>query len=655
MKEEMQVFKKKSTKPAVEPELQAVDPDHFSDFEVDTGSETTGIEKVIKWIMLVAVMAMAAFHLGTACFGLQPALTQRGVHLAFALLVTFMLFIDIKKSKWTLLWMIPAILGLISAGYFGLFNQVLAMHYFSPRWYEIAAGAVMIILIFWACIKQHGWVMPIIMFVFLIYPLVGQYLPGILKTPSTNLQELIIKQTFHAEGIFSTPLSTSANYIILFTIFGAFLEYTGTGQFIIDISKACLGTFRGGPAKIAVVSSALFGTVSGSAAANVVGTGTLTIPMMKNTGYRSEFAAAVEAAASTGGQIMPPVMGAASFIMAEFLGVPYSQVVKAAVIPAILYFAGILITVDLEACRTNLRGMPRSELPAPIKVLKEGWYLFVPIILLMVLMMSGVTLHRSGFISIAAMILISLATKRMKVSDIPVALFKGVKSGVGIATLSAGAGIIVGSLAMTGLGLKLSALLTTIAGGRLTLLLLLTMITSLIFGMGMPTSAAYIILAVVVAPTLTNMGVEPMAAHMFCFYFGIMSVITPPVAIAAYNGAAIAKCSPNKAGWEAVRLAAAAFIIPYIFVNNPSLLMIGSAGEIVLNAATAILGVYMLSVGTIGFFQRKVSWPLRIVMLVSALCLIIPGSITDLIGFGCGGAIMVYLYITAKRMRAVKA
>lgn len=633
------LFKKKTK--ASDPEnVQIIDPENYSDFEVDTGTETTFAEKLVRWIMLAAVMAMALFHLGTACFGLRPALTQRGIHLALALMVSFMLFIDLKKSKWTMLWMIPAVLGLISAGYFGLFNQQLSLHYFSPRWYELAAGAMMILLTFVACKKQHGWVMPIIMFVFLIYPYFGQYLPGILKTPSTSITEIIIKQTFHAEGVFSTPLSTSANYIILFTIFGAFLEYTGTGQFIIDISRACLGTFRGGPAKIAVVSSALFGTVSGSAAANVVGTGTLTIPMMKNTGYRAQFAAAVEAAASTGGQIMPPVMGAASFIMAEFLGIPYSAVIKAAVIPALLYFIGILFTVDLEACKNNLRGLPRSELPSPWKVLKEGWYLAIPIILLLTLMMVGVTLHRSGFISIVVMTVISLITKRMKISEIPTALFKGVKSGVGIATLSAGAGIIVGSLAMSGLGLKLSSILISVAGGKLVLLLLLTMLTSLIFGMGMPTSAAYIILAVVVAPALTAMNVEPIAAHMFCFYFGIMSVITPPVAIAAYNGAAIAKCNPNAAGWEAVRLAAGGFIIPFIFVNNPSLLMIGILPEILLNLCTALLGMYMLSVGLIGFFKIKLSWLLRIVMLVAALTLIIPGILTDIIGLVLGGTVM---------------
>lgn len=633
------LFKKKTK--ASDPEnVQIIDPENYSDFEVDTGTETTFAEKLVRWIMLAAVMAMALFHLGTACFGLRPALTQRGIHLALALMVSFMLFIDLKKSKWTMLWMIPAVLGLVSAGYFGLFNQQLSLHYFSPRWYELAAGAMMILLTFVACKKQHGWVMPIIMFVFLIYPYFGQYLPGILKTPSTSITEIIIKQTFHAEGVFSTPLSTSANYIILFTIFGAFLEYTGTGQFIIDISRACLGTFRGGPAKIAVVSSALFGTVSGSAAANVVGTGTLTIPMMKNTGYRAQFAAAVEAAASTGGQIMPPVMGAASFIMAEFLGIPYSAVIKAAVIPALLYFIGILFTVDLEACKNNLRGLPRSELPSPWKVLKEGWYLAIPIILLLTLMMVGVTLHRSGFISIVVMTVISLITKRMKISEIPTALFKGVKSGVGIATLSAGAGIIVGSLAMSGLGLKLSSILISVAGGKLVLLLLLTMLTSLIFGMGMPTSAAYIILAVVVAPALTAMNVEPIAAHMFCFYFGIMSVITPPVAIAAYNGAAIAKCNPNAAGWEAVRLAAGGFIIPFIFVNNPSLLMIGTLPEILLNLCTALLGMYMLSVGLIGFFKIKLSWLLRIVMLVAALTLIIPGILTDIIGLVLGGTVM---------------
>ena len=633
------LFKKKTK--ASDPEnVQIIDPENYSDFEVDTGTETTFAEKLVRWIMLAAVMAMALFHLGTACFGLRPALTQRGIHLALALMVSFMLFIDLKKSKWTMLWMIPAVLGLISAGYFGLFNQQLSLHYFSPRWYELAAGAMMILLTFVACKKQHGWVMPIIMFVFLIYPYFGQYLPGILKTPSTSITEIIIKQTFHAEGVFSTPLSTSANYIILFTIFGAFLEYTGTGQFIIDISRACLGTFRGGPAKIAVVSSALFGTVSGSAAANVVGTGTLTIPMMKNTGYRAQFAAAVEAAASTGGQIMPPVMGAASFIMAEFLGIPYSAVIKAAVIPALLYFIGILFTVDLEACKNNLRGLPRSELPSPWKVLKEGWYLAIPIILLLTLMMVGVTLHRSGFISIVVMTVISLITKRMKISEIPTALFKGVKSGVGIATLSAGAGIIVGSLAMSGLGPKLSSILISVAGGKLVLLLLLTMLTSLIFGMGMPTSAAYIILAVVVAPALTAMNVEPIAAHMFCFYFGIMSVITPPVAIAAYNGAAIAKCNPNAAGWEAVRLAAGGFIIPFIFVNNPSLLMIGILPEILLNLCTALLGMYMLSVGLIGFFKIKLSWLLRIVMLVAALTLIIPGILTDIIGLVLGGTVM---------------
>ncbi len=632
------------------PEL--VDPDHYSDFEVDAQEEETLLEKTVRMIVLVASCAMAAFHLYTACFGLLPALTQRGIHLAFALLISFLLFIDLKKSKWTLLWIIPAVLGMISAGYFGLFNQVVSFHYFSPLWYEIAAGGLVIVLTIWACKKQHGLVMTVIMLIFLAYPFFGQYLPGIFKTPSTNVVEIIVKQTFHAEGIFSTPLSTCANYIILFTIFGAFLEFTGTGEFIIDISRSCLGMFRGGPAKIAVVASAMFGTVSGSAAANVAGTGTLTIPMMKKTGYRSEFAAAVEAAASTGGQIMPPVMGAASFIMAEFMGVPYSSVVKAAIVPAILYFAAVLFSVDLEACKHNLRGLPKNELPSPLKVLREGWYLCIPIVLLLVLMMNGITLHRSAFISIVAMVTISLVTKRMKVSQIPVALFKGIKSGVSIATISAGAGIIVGALAMTGLGLKLSAILITVAGGKLLLLLLMTMLTSLVFGMGMPTSAAYIILAVVVAPALTSMGVLPMAAHMFCFFFGIMSVITPPVAIAAYNGAGIADCSPSAAGWQAVRLAAAGFIVPYMFVYSPTLLLLGDLPHIILNCCTALVGIYLLAVAMIGFYKIKMTLPFRVLTFVAAFSMIMPGLKTDLFGIILGG--LIILRNTAKLKREQK-
>ncbi|MDO4565245.1 MAG: TRAP transporter permease [Clostridia bacterium] len=633
-----------------EPKLINEDGD-IPDVELKPGEKKSTFEKVIRIILLVAAFGMAGFHLYTAAFGLFPAMMQRGIHLALALLISYLMFVDVKKSKWTLLWVLPAIIGCTAAGLFGLESESMAFHVFRPLWYELAAGVGLIVLILVACYKQHGLVMPIILVIFLFYPLIGQHLTGMFATPAITWQELVIKQTFHTEGIFSTPLSTCANYIILFTIFGSFLEYTGTGQFIIDISTAALGMFRGGPAKIAVVSSALFGTVSGSAAANVVGTGTFTIPLMKKTGYRPEFAAAVEAAASTGGQIMPPVMGAASFIMAEFLGVPYSTVIKSAIVPAALFFIAVLFAVDLEACKNGLKGLPKSELPRAVKVLREGWYLAIPIILLLVLMMSGVTLHRSAFISIVAMVIISLITKRMKLSQIPTALFKGVASGVKIATLSAGAGIVVGTLAMTGLGIKLSSILITVANNNLMLLLLMTMLASLVFGMGMPTSPAYIILAVVVAPALVNMNIEPMAAHMFCFYFGIMSVITPPVAIAAYNGAGIAGCSPNKTGWQAVRIAAAGFIIPYMFVYSPTLLLIGDTLPIILNCCTALIGAYFLSVAMIGFFKNNLNIILRILMLAAAVLLIDAGYITDIIGITIGAAIMIYEIIKTKRQK----
>lgn len=580
----------------------------------------------------------AVFQLYTAIFGVLDAHLQRTIHLCFGLTLIYLLY-PARKS-WSRKKMNPADVVLAALSVFATLYLVVEYDQLVLRAglntsTDIMVGLLGTILVFEAARRTVGWPMITVALVFLIYAFAGPYMPGIMAHRGVSFDELISHLYFTTEGIFGVPMGVSSTFIYLFILFGSYLEATGLGKFFIDLANALAGWAIGGPAKVAVLSSGLMGTVSGSSVANVAGTGSFTIPMMKKLGYRPSFAGAVEAAASTGGQLMPPVMGAAAFLMAEFVGVPYIDVVKAAVIPAILYYTGIWIGVHYEAKKYGLKGTPREELPKFGALLAEKGHLAIPLIIIVYLLVTGYTPMRAALYAIGLTIVCACLRKNTRITfkDFVNGLITGSKSVLGVLIACATAGIIIGVVTKTGVGLKMATALLDLAGGKLLPAMFFTMITSLILGMGVPTTANYVITSTIAAPALVQMDVPVLAAHMFAFYFGIVADVTPPVALAAYAGSGIAGANPMKTGVNAAKLAIAAFIVPYIFVLAPELLMINAtAGTVIMAMFTAILGMWGLSLAMIGFCQHKLNILQRIVFFIGGLCLIIPGTMTDTAG-----------------------
>ena len=580
----------------------------------------------------------AAFQLYTATFGILDAHLQRAIHLAFGFLLIFLLYPTRKswsKTKMHPLDVLFAIVGACSAMYIVVNYNELVLRAGMNTETDFIVGLIGTVLVFEAARRVVGWPMIIVALVFLLYAFFGPYVPGIMAHRGVGLEEMFDHLFFTTEGIFGTPMGVSSTFIYLFILFGAYLEATGLGKFFIDLANAIAGWAAGGPAKVAVLSSGLMGTVSGSSVGNVAGTGSFTIPMMKKLGYRPAFAGAVEAAASTGGQLMPPVMGAAAFLMAEFVGVPYFDVVKAAVIPAMLYYIGVWLGVHYEAKKFGLKGTPRDQLPKFKDLFLEKGHLAIPLIVIIYLLVSGYTPMRAALAAIALSIVCACLRKSTRISfkQVIQGLIDGSKGVLGVLIACATAGIIIGVVTKTGVGLKVATALLDLAGGKLLPAMFFTMITSLILGMGVPTTANYVITSTIAAPALIQMQVPVLAAHMFAFYFGIVADVTPPVALAAYAGAGIAGANPMRCGVIAAKLAIAAFIVPYIFVLAPELLMINAtAFTITYSALTAIIGMWGVSMSMIGFCQNLLNLPQRLAFLVGGICMIIPGTLTDGIG-----------------------
>ncbi len=464
---------------------------------------------------------------------------------------------------------------------------------------------------------------------------------------------------YATKGVIGTPIQVCAKFIVVFIVFGAFLERTGISKFFIDLANKLAGASSGGPAKVAVISSALCGMVSGSSVGNTVTTGSVTIPMMKKTGYKPEFAGAVEAAASTGGQIMPPIMGAAAFLMAEYMGLPYGQVALKAILPAFLYFAGIFIAVHLEAKKLGLKGISRKDM-VPGKELAKKSYLLIPIVLLVYLVsVNACTMQRAATYSILASVVVGLLNKdcRLTPKRILEALEAGGKGTITVAVACAMAGVIAGCITATGLASKLISSIVAASGNTLIIGLFLTMLCCIILGMGVPTTANYCIMAATCAPILIKLGIPAVAAHFFVFYFGIVADITPPVALAAYAGSAIAKSNPMKTGINATKLAIAAFIVPYVFAYSPVLLFENVSGifEVAQICVTALIGIFGVAACLNGFLYKKVNTVFRVALLVGGLTLIIPGTMTDIIGLVLVGGVVAYQFISAKRSAHAEA
>jgi TRAP transporter 4TM/12TM fusion protein len=606
---------------------------------------------VAKFVFIFAVI-WSLMQLYTAAMGVFPSTIQRAPHVGAALVLIFLLYPARKKDTSNKIpWYdyIFAFLGFAVSAYHVIYYKELVWRAGVYNNMDMIVGIIAVLLILEATRRLAGPVIVCLASFFLLYAYFGMYFPSFMAHKGLTIKRIAVFQWISTEGILGIPIEVSSTFIFLFMVFAAFLGKTGIGEWVTNLAVALTGSKMGGPAKAAVIASAIEGTVSGSSVANTVGSGSVTIPLMKSIGYRKEFAGAVEAAASTGGQIMPPVMGAAAFVMVEFLNIPYGIIALSAAIPAILYFTGIFITVHFEAKKSGLKGIPKEKLPSWKLLLKKKWFLSLPLIGMIYLLGKGFTPMLAALIGVILCIAVSMILKetRMSLMDIIDGLAEGARSALPVVVSCATAGIIVGIITLTGLGMKMSGGLVKLAGGNLYLTMVLTMIGSLILGMGVPTTANYIIQATVSAPALVSLGVHPLAAHLFVFYFGIVADITPPVALAAFAGAGIAKSNPFKTGVEAFKLGFAAYLIPYIFVLSPILILVRPEGvstfvfvlAILFALATAIVGMVCVGTATTNYLITNDKWYERILLLTAGVLLIDPGLTTDIIGAAIFGGV----------------
>jgi TRAP transporter 4TM/12TM fusion protein len=602
-------------------------------------------ERKTNLVITAVSAAMGIFHVYTAFFGVLTALWQRSIHLTFGFLICYLTVVggaSLKREK--IFPLIAAGASLFCLGHFIVNFQAMILRFGEPDALDLAVGTMLIVLVLDFARRSVGNILPGIAVVFLLYAVAGPYLPGMLWHRGYDVTRIIYQISLSTEGIFGTPLGVSASYVFIFVLFGAFLEITGAGQFYIDFAVKAVGGSAGGPAKAAVVASSLFGSVSGSAVANVAGTGAVTIPLMRSIGYRPEFAAAVEAVASTGGQIMPPLMGAAAFIMAEILAVPYYKVALGALIPALIFYGTVFTMVHCRAKVLGLSGAARDSLPPMKTLLREQGIFFIPLLVLIYFMIiAQYSVMTAAVYSLLATVLVGFFKKRMGWRDILGAFESGARVSLVVIASTACAGIIVAVMNLTGLGMKFSSLVLAAGGNSLLLVLIMIMLASLLLGMGLPTTPAYLILAVLGAPTLVKLGVEPLAAHLFVFYFGCMSMITPPVGLAVYAASCIAEADFWKTSKHALLLALPAFLVPYMFVFHPSLVGLGDMVSVLSAAASGLLGAVILGAGLSGWYFRKVSLPERGVLCAAGILLILPGWLSNVSGILPALAVWVFL------------
>ena len=615
----------------------------------------TGLAAVI--VSTIAIV-LSLFHLYTAGFGVLLALKQRAVHLGFIFTLIFLLYPALKHkkdNKFILGIDLIFALGSIAISSYIIFNyESLVRRAGMYTQLDQIMAIMAIIIVLEGTRRALGPELPVISIIFLLYAHFGQQMPGMLAHRGYSWSRIASHMYFTTEGIFGIPLGVSATYIFLFLLLGAFAKRTGLGDLFIDLSLSLTGRTTGGPAKAAVVSSGLMGSISGSSVANTVTTGSFTIPLMKRVGYNSRFAAAVEASASTGGQIMPPIMGAAAFIMAEFIGVPYVTIAKAAILPAILYYITVGLMVHFEAKKQGLEGMSDDMIPKFLTVLKNRGHMILPLIIIFYYLFKGYTPLRAAFLGILVSFALSFLKKdtRMNLQDLLDTLREGAISALGVAAACAAVGFIVGVTTLTGLGLKFTSLTVALAQGNLFLALFFTMVACTILGTGLPTTATYIVLATMAAPALTQLGVPILAAHLFVLYFGVVADLTPPAALAAYAGAGIAGSNPLKTGLTAVKLAIAGFVVPFVFAYSPSLLLIDTtAAQVILITGSSILGVFALAAAVLGYLNRKTTIVERFLLLGSSLALLIPGWQSDILGIIL---LIVVLYLQFKNKETFK-
>jgi TRAP transporter 4TM/12TM fusion protein len=634
---------------------------------LDEQDATTPTHAALRWTALAVAIGMSLYHMYVAAFGPPEAMFFRGTHLLFALTLVFILF-PFRQGAWRLLDLV-----LLAGGWGVVLHIFLNYSYFENRiiyideltaWDKFYA-VVSVIVVLDATRRVIGWALPLTAVAFLAYAL----------QTHVTLPVLMEQVYFSTEGIFGSTLGVSASYVILFVLFGAFMERSGTGQLFMDFAMSLTGGQAGGPGKVAVVSSSLFGTVSGSAVANVMVDGPITIPLMKRTGFRPPFAAAVEAVASTGGQLMPPVMGAAAFVMAEFLAVPYAQVAVWAVVPSLLYYLAVFFAVHFEAKRHGLAGVPKAQLPRFTRVMLERGHLFVPILMVLFGLMLGYSAPLCALAGALACLPMALTRKLtregIRWKSVVEALEDGAKNSLSVAMACACAGIVIACVTITGLGIVFTQMVVELANNSLILALLLTAIAGMVLGMGMPTTPAYIMMVALLVPAVVKLAiggcpvpateackaaVTP-AAHMFAFYFAILSAITPPVALAVYAAAGLAKTDLWQAGWEAVRVASPAYIVPFMFVYEPQLLLIVDDWatqwpSVALAVVTACIGAMCLASSLMGWLLTTATYWQRAFLFVAALLLIKPGIYSDLVGLALLGIVAAVQVAARKRAPA---
>lgn len=600
------------------------------------------------YVIAVAAIGLSLFHLYTSGFGLLLAIKQRSVHLGVVLFMVFLLYpasrIRSSLKKPTVFDIVFALLSLITCGYLVFFFDDIAMRNGMANSTDIILGTILMLLVLEAARRTMGIILPVLAIISVLYAMYGEWIPGVFGHMNFTYPRIIEQMYISTEGIFSIALGVSAQYIFLFVLFGSFMSGSGMGRLINDGSLAMAGKSPGGPAKVAILGSSIMATINGAAVANVVTTGAFTIPLMKKVGYRPRFAGAVEATSSCGGQIMPPVMGAAAFVLAELTGIPYGTVMIAAIVPALLYYLGVWTMVDREARRLKLQGMDVSDIPRLTDVLKARGHMLIPLVVIVVILLYGYSPMYAAFYGILSILLVASLRKetRMTPAQIIEAMINGGRTALSVAVACAVVGFVIGVVSLTSIGVVFTDSILSFTDGMLVPTLLLTMVACIILGMGLPTTPAYIMAATIAVPALIALGVDDLAANLFVFYYAILSTLTPPVAIAAYAAAGLAGSPVFSTGWAALRLALAGFIIPYMFVLEPALLIVrGSVLETLIAVVPAILGVILLGCAVIGYFRTNTTNLERVILFIGAFALIVPELVTDLTGLT--STVLVYL------------
>ena len=595
------------------------------------------VDSVTKSLAMILLIASSLFALYTCGFGLKSALTQRSIHWAFLVTSIFLVYPTVKKGRMHWWDVCLAALAAVSPLLILFTWQKNAMRIVSPSTLEIALYILGVVIVLEATRRSMGPALPIIAIIFIVYALLGKYMPTAIQHKGFTISGLATYLYSTSEGVLGMAMGTSATYIIAFVIFGAFLAVSGAGQLFVDLSLSLTGRSRSGPAYATILSNALMGIISGSPVANVVTTGAFTLPLLKKSKYPTIDGAALLAVAAAGSMFTPPVMGAAAFLIADYLSVPYGDVIMASLVPALLFYISLFVAADVASARGGLKGVSRAELPDWKEAMKKRGILIVPIIFLVGMIVAGYSALKAAFYAVILIVVLSMVRKetRMVPKKILKALQDGSKDCLSIAAACACAGIIVGVVSCTGIGVKFSSMLIRMSANNPILALILTMIACLIMGMGLPPTAVYLIMAALTVPALISMGIIPIAAHFFVFYFSCIGCITPPVALAAFASAAVARTDAFKTGWKAFRMGLVAYIVPYMFVLNPVLLLqdTGNGFEKVLAIATALIGVIFLTYGVEGYFRGKKAHLIpRLLFLAGALLMMVPGWLTDVIG-----------------------